>query len=77
MRIEITMEKQDIVKEIEKKITRLNPEQKKRLLDSIRASLKPKNKRQHSLLELEGLGKEIWEKTNTDKYLNDERKSWE
>ncbi len=70
------MEKQDIVKEIEKKITKLNPEQKRKLLNSIRTSLKPKRIRKHSLLELEGLGLEIWEKIDADKYLNDERNSW-
>jgi hypothetical protein len=35
----------------------------------------PKPKR--SLLELEGLGKEIWEGIDAQEYVNQERDSWE
>jgi hypothetical protein len=31
----------------------------------------------HSLLELEGLGKEVWEGINVKEYLNQERNSWD
>ncbi len=31
----------------------------------------------HSILELEGLGKEIWERIDVDQYLEDERNSWD
>jgi hypothetical protein len=30
----------------------------------------------HSILELEGLGKEIWEGVDVDAYINQERDSW-
>ncbi len=30
-----------------------------------------------SILELEGLGKEIWEGVDVEKYIEEERKSWE
>lgn len=30
----------------------------------------------HSLLELEGLGAELWEGINPQKYVEEERKSW-
>ncbi len=35
-----------------------------------------KLKKQHSLLELEGLGKEIWEDVDIDEYIDQERNSW-
>jgi len=31
----------------------------------------------HNLLELEGLGKEVWEGINVKEYLNQERNSWD
>lgn len=34
-------------------------------------------KRKHSILELEGLGKEIWEGVDVAKYIDEERNSWE
>jgi hypothetical protein len=30
----------------------------------------------HSIMELRGLGKEIWEGIDAQKYVNDERDSW-
>lgn len=32
---------------------------------------------QHSLLELEGLGKEIWEGVDAQEYVNELRKEWD
>ncbi|TMC21893.1 MAG: hypothetical protein E6J34_08280 [Chloroflexi bacterium] len=31
----------------------------------------------HSILELEGLGKEIWEGIDVDQYIEEERNSWD
>ena len=31
----------------------------------------------HSFLELEGLGKEVWEGVDVEKYIEEERNSWE
>ncbi|HDQ00169.1 MAG TPA: hypothetical protein ENN22_13445 [bacterium] len=33
--------------------------------------------KKHKLVELEGLGKEIWEKIDTQQYLNDLRSEWD
>lgn len=33
--------------------------------------------RRRELGELKGLGKELWQKVNVEKYLNEERDSWE
>jgi len=31
----------------------------------------------HSIMELQGLGKELWEGVDVEKYIDDERNSWE
>ncbi len=31
----------------------------------------------HSFLELQGLGKEIWQSIDVEKYIDEERNSWE
>jgi len=35
------------------------------------------NKPQRSILEFEGLGKEIWEGIDVDQYIEEERNSWD
>jgi hypothetical protein len=34
------------------------------------------SKPKHSILEFEGLGKEMWEGVNVEDYINEERDSW-
>jgi hypothetical protein len=36
-----------------------------------------KSKKKYSLLQLEGLGKEIWQDVNVDEYIDQERDSWD
>ena len=37
----------------------------------------PRNRKtKRSILELEGLGKEMWQKTDTDEYIGKERDAW-
>ena len=36
-----------------------------------------KNIKKRRLSELKGLGQELWQKVNVEKYLNEERNSWE
>jgi len=38
---------------------------------------KKHNTKKHKLAELEGLGKEIWGKIDTQEYLNDLRREWD
>ena len=67
---------EDYVKEIE----RLRPEEQLNLIQIISARLKTnlKGKRMnHSLLELEGLGAQLWKGIDGQHYVNGERKSWD
>jgi hypothetical protein len=56
----------------------LTPEEQLRLIDDLisgarhRVVAKPKR----SILELEGLGKEVWNNIDAQEYVNQERESW-
>lgn len=45
------------------------------LVEFIRQGIQ--TQRKHSITELRGLGKEIWEGVDVEKYINDERNSWD
>lgn len=50
------------------------------LAEQIRQQLALKQvppKRKHSILELEGLGQEIWKGIDAQEYINQERDSWD
>jgi hypothetical protein len=59
-------------------IDKLNPQEQLSLLEIISARLKNRlniKERKHSLLELEGLGKEIWDGIDPQKYIRQERET--
>lgn len=58
----------------------LNPEEQLKLLDLISSNLRKafkETKAQHSILELEGLGAEIWKDIDAQEYVRRERESWD
>lgn len=60
-------------------IKNLTPEEQLSLVEIISARLKKTlilKKIKHSIMELEGLGAEIWKDINAQEYVNKERKSW-
>lgn len=57
----------------------LKMEEQLNLLELLSSALKKSatpDKRQHSLLELEGLGTDIWTGMNVENYIRSERNSW-
>ena len=66
--------------EIRRQVESLTPDEQLRLLEELagfirqRTTLTPKPKR--SILELRGLGKEIWNGIDAQEYVNQERSSW-
>ena len=66
--------------EIRRQVESLTPDEQLRLLEELagfirqRATLTPKPKR--SILELRGLGKEIWNGIDAQEYVNQERSLW-
>jgi hypothetical protein len=59
-------------------VQRLSPEEQFQLLEDLVVILRQRTARkpQHSILEFEGLGKEMWEGVNVEDYINEERDSW-
>jgi len=57
----------------------LEKEEQINLLEALYSVLKKsvmQRKREHRLLELEGLGAEIWSRLDVEKYISRERDSW-
>jgi hypothetical protein len=56
----------------------LRPDEQLRLIQELtaRAAREASSEPQHSILELCGLGKEIWEGIDAQEYVNNERASW-
>jgi len=55
----------------------LSREQQQKLVDELAQLAGIKNGGRRSILELEGLGKEIWEGIDPDQYVRKERDSWD
>jgi hypothetical protein len=76
----------DAYDEILRRVEQLSLEEQLDLMGDIikivrrRAAEKPllqtEAKHCHSIMELQGLGKEIWEGIDAQEYVNEERKSW-
>lgn len=55
----------------------LSLEEQTKLVGELSQAAGRKNGGKHSILELEGLGKEIWEGIDPDEYVAKERDSWD
>ena len=58
----------------------LRPEEQLSLLEIISVRLKKtlgRKKRKHSIMELEGLGADIWKGIDAQEYVNQERGTWD
>jgi len=61
-------------------IERLKPEEQLRLIEIVSARLKKTLKEReskHRVTELEGLGADIWKTVDAQRYVSEERKSWD
>jgi len=59
-------------------VKRLPPEERKRLAEMItRAVEQSTHQGERSLLELEGLGAELWKGIDAQEYVNELRKEWD
>ena len=61
---------EDILRRVRSELSAL---EQLRLINELHAS---SSKGRHSILELEGLGKHIWEGIDPDEYVREERDSW-
>jgi len=69
-----------ILTDILSQVQQLSPEEQERLLDDLAVNIhkggtgRTKN---HSIKELRGLGKELWRSIDVEKYIEEERNSWD
>lgn len=59
-------------------IQKLSPEEQTRLLEELALRVRARGgvQKRRNLLELQGLGKEIWKGVDVQEYLDQERRSW-
>ncbi len=64
--------------EIRHQVENLTPDEQLRLLEELAVMVRRRMsiKLQRSIMELEGLGKEIWLGLNAQEYVNQERDTW-
>ncbi len=66
-----------IVKDYIDKIKKMKPEEQLDLLEALNVAVKNSNSnKRRSILELEGLGSEIWQNVDAKQYVAEERDSW-
>lgn len=61
-------------------IQRLRPEEQLSLVEIISVKLKKtlgRKKAKHSIMELEGLGADVWKGIDAQHYVSEERESWD
>jgi len=58
------------------RISRLSQQDKVKLLAMLTSQMRTGCGPRHSIMELEGLGKEIWEGIDAQEYVDRERDSW-
>jgi len=58
---------------------KLTPDEQLKLLEDLAAIVRQRvtAKPKHSIMELKGLGKEVWEGIDVEKYIEEERNSWD
>jgi hypothetical protein len=66
-------------REILNQAQHLTPDEQLQLLEDLAALIRQRGKTRpkHSITELKGLGKEIWTGVDVEKYIDEERNSWE
>ena len=66
----------EVYQEIMTKLRELTPVEQSQLLEHLSSRLHQKRGPVHSILELDGLGKDIWAGVDAQAYVNQERDSW-
>jgi dihydroneopterin aldolase len=67
-------------REVLNQAQRLTTEEQLQLLEELAALIRRQGvmrSKKHSIMELKGLGKEIWEGVDVEKYIDEERNSWD
>ena len=65
--------------EVRQQVEKLSPEEQLQLLEELAAVVRHRilTKPKRNIMELEGLGKEVWRGLDAQEYVNQERASWD
>ena len=69
----------NVYDDVLRRVQRLSPEDQLRLLEDVASLVRRKTThpaRRRSILELRGLGREIWQGIDAQDYIDQERASW-
>ncbi len=61
---------------LKRKLAEADLEEARLAMEALRAIVARSGEKTHSMLELEGLGKEYWRSIDVDEYIRKERASW-
>ncbi|GAC1349648.1 MAG: hypothetical protein NVSMB27_24740 [Ktedonobacteraceae bacterium] len=69
----------EILDEVLNQAQRLTPEDQLRLVEDLVANIRRQefSSKKHSVMEFRGMGKELWKGVDVEKYIDEERNSWE
>jgi hypothetical protein len=72
------MQAQITIEELLAQARLLSLEEEARLVEALMADVRQRIEGQqyHSIMELKGLGKELWQDIDVEKYIEEERSSW-
>jgi hypothetical protein len=70
---------QEVLNQVLNQVQHLEPDDQLRLLEELAALVRQQYspRRKHRITEFKGLGKEVWRKIDVEKYIEEERNSWE
>ena len=70
---------QEVLNQILSQVQELQPDDQLRLLEELAALVRQQYaaRPKHRITEFKGLGKEVWRKIDVEKYIEEERNSWE
>jgi hypothetical protein len=69
----------NVYNDLLRRVQRLSPDDQLRLLEDVASLVRRKvtnQARRRSILELRGLGREIWQELDAQDYIDQERASW-
>lgn len=70
---------QEVFNQVLSQVQHLEPDEQRRLLEELSAIVQQQYaaRPKHRITEFKGLGKEVWRKIDVEKYIEEERNSWE
>ncbi len=70
---------QEVYHEVLSQIESLAPEEQLQLLEDLAAIIRRRvtQRPKHNIMEFQGFAKELWKGVDVEKYINEERNSWD